>query len=186
MARKPRPISRYQKEQAKGDVRFNSHRVRRFSSFLMWDGKRALAERTVCRALDFMYERFEKTQEEKSELSKDDRIMELLDMVIDKSRPNFEVKSRRIGGANYQIPVEVSRLRQEVLVLRWIIEFARKRKGDPAWRCVGQEMLDVLQDRGSVLKAKSNLESMARANLAFYKKERKKDDSEERVSGGDR
>ena len=104
--------------------------------------------------------------------------MELFDKAIDISRPSFEVKSKRIGGANYQIPVEVSRSRQEVIVMRWIIEHARKRKGEPAWKRIATEILDILNERGTVIKAKSNLESMARANFAFYKRDKSKSESQ--------
>lgn len=180
MARKPRTISRYQKAQQRGDQRFDSLKVYRFSSMVMKDGKRALSYRIIYNAFDYMYDTYEKMQEEKSSLPRDERIMELFDLVVDKARPAFEVKSRRIGGANYQIPVEVSRSRQEVIVMRWILAFARKRKGEPAWKKIGAELIDALNERGSVIKAKANLESMARANFAFYKRDKsKKSEAEE-------
>ena len=112
MARKLRIISRYQKDQQRGDDRFNRLEIYRFASMVMKNGKRHLAYKIVYGALDHMYDKYEANSAEKSELSRDERIMELFDMVINKTRPNFEVKSRRIGGANYQIPVEVKSERQ--------------------------------------------------------------------------
>ena len=105
------------------------------------------------------------SDEEKS-LEKDVMIKLLINRVI-KAGPSVEVKSRRVGGANYQVPVPVDGQRKINLVYGWIVEFARKRKGDSMAVRMSRELNDIISGRGSVVKAVDNLHKMANANAAF-------------------
>jgi small subunit ribosomal protein S7 len=122
----------------------------------MKSGKRTLAERIV-------YGAFEKVSEK---LQKGDPV-DLLMGAMENARPKLEVKSRRVGGATYQVPVEISFERQESLALRWIVDAANGRKGIPMREAIAAEIVDAYNNTGSVVKKKEEMHKMAQANRAF-------------------
>ena len=138
------------------DVRYNSALVTHLINVIMKSGKRTLAERIV-------YGAFEKVSEK---LQKGDPV-DLLMGAMENARPKLEVKSRRVGGATYQVPVEISFERQESLALRWIINAATGRKGTPMREAIAAEIIDAYNNTGSVVKKKEEMHKMAQANRAF-------------------
>jgi small subunit ribosomal protein S7 len=138
------------------DVRYNSALVTHLINVIMKSGKRTLAERIV-------YGAFEKVSEK---LQKGDPV-DLLMGAMENARPKLEVKSRRVGGATYQVPVEISFERQESLALRWIVDAANGRKGIPMREAIAAEIVDAYNNTGSVVKKKEEMHKMAQANRAF-------------------
>ncbi len=138
------------------DVRYNSALVTHLINVIMKSGKRTLAERIV-------YGAFERVSEK---LQKGDPV-DLLMGAMENARPKLEVKSRRVGGATYQVPVEISFERQESLALRWIVDAATGRKGVPMREAIASEIIDAYNNTGSVVKKKEEMHKMAQANRAF-------------------
>ena len=138
------------------DVRYNSALVTHLINVIMKSGKRTLAERIV-------YGAFERVSEK---LQKGDPV-DLLMGAMENARPKLEVKSRRVGGATYQVPVEISFERQESLALRWIVDAANGRKGIPMREAIAAEIVDAYNNTGSVVKKKEEMHKMAQANRAF-------------------
>jgi len=138
------------------DVRYNSALVTHLINVIMKSGKRTLAERIV-------YGAFERVSEK---LQNDDPV-DLLMGAMENARPKLEVKSRRVGGATYQVPVEISFERQESLALRWIVNAATGRKGTPMREAIAAEIIDAYNNTGSVVKKKEEMHKMAQANRAF-------------------
>jgi small subunit ribosomal protein S7 len=138
------------------DPKFGSEMLAKFMNMIMERGKKSVAERVVYGALGHMAER-----------RKDDDPMELLDQALDNVRPVVEVKSRRVGGATYQVPVEVRPIRRNTLAMRWIIDAARKRNEKSMARRLAGELLDAADNRGSAVKKREDTHRMADANKAF-------------------
>ena len=138
------------------DVRYSSVLVTHLINVIMKSGKRTLAERIV-------YGAFERVSEK---LQKGDPV-DLLMGAMENARPKLEVKSRRVGGATYQVPVEISFERQESLALRWIVNAATGRKGTPMREAIAAEIIDAYNNTGSVVKKKEEMHKMAQANRAF-------------------
>ena len=137
------------------DPKFGNEMLARFINMVMQSGKKSVAERIIYGALDQIEER-----------SKADPI-ELLDKALDNVRPMVEVKSRRVGGATYQVPVEVRATRRTTLAMRWVIDAARARgEKSMALRLAG-ELMDAADSRGSAVKKKEDTHRMADANKAF-------------------
>jgi len=137
------------------DPKFGSEMLAKFVSMLMVDGKKSVAEGVIYGALDQVATK-----------SKGDA-MTLLDKALDNVRPSVEVKSRRVGGATYQVPVEVRSVRRTALAMRWLIDSARKRgEKSMALRLAG-EILDAAESRGSAVKKREDTHRMADANKAF-------------------
>jgi len=137
------------------DPKFGSEMLAKFVSMLMVDGKKSVAEGVIYGALDQVATK-----------SKADA-MTLLDKALDNVRPSVEVKSRRVGGATYQVPVEVRSVRRTALAMRWLIDSARKRgEKSMALRLAG-EILDAAESRGSAVKKREDTHRMADANKAF-------------------
>ena len=138
------------------DVRYNSALVTHLINVIMKSGKKTVAERIV-------YGAFERVSEK---LQKGDPV-DLLMGAMENARPKLEVKSRRVGGATYQVPVEISFERQESLALRWIVDAATGRKGVPMREAIASEIIDAYNNTGSVVKKKEEMHKMAQANRAF-------------------
>ena len=138
------------------DVRYNSALVTHLINVIMKSGKRMLAERIV-------YGAFERVSEK---LQKGDPV-DLLMGAMENARPKLEVKSRRVGGATYQVPVVISFERQESLALRWMVNAATGRKGTPMREAIAAEIIDAYNNTGSVVKKKEEMHKMAQANRAF-------------------
>jgi small subunit ribosomal protein S7 len=162
------------------DPLFGSKLVAKFINTVMQNGKRAGAEKIVYGALERVADRMVKTEGE-SASSKDVKkktsirsdaklrqlILEKFTEVLNKVRPSVEVRSRRVGGATYQIPVEVKSERGIALAMRWLINYARLRGEKNMILRLAGEIFDALEGRGNALKKKEDVHKMAKANQAF-------------------
>lgn len=137
------------------DPKYRDPLITKLVNRVMWDGKRETAERLVYTALEKL------AKEEGKE------VPALFGEIIDKAAPILEVRSRRVGGANYQVPVEVRPTRKVILVLRWLTTAARNRKGIPMADALYAEMKDVLANTGTVMKTREDMHKMAESNRAF-------------------
>lgn len=137
------------------DPKFGSTVIAKFMNMVMVDGKKAVAERIVYNALDKVVQ------------NKGGEPQEILEKVLENIRPSVEVKSRRVGGATYQVPVEVRPVRQNTLAMRWLIDAARKRGEKSMAARMAGEMSDALDSRGSAVKKRDDTHRMAEANKAF-------------------
>lgn len=137
------------------DTRYNSTQVSKFINYLMLNGKKSVATRIVYDAFDFI--------EKKTGQAGYDQWMKAIKNVS----PEIEVRARRIGGANYQVPVEVRPERRFTLASRWMLEAARARKGKPMSERLALEIMDAVNNEGSAIKKKEDVQRMAEANRAF-------------------
>ena len=137
------------------DPKFGSQLLAKFMNHVMVDGKKSVAERIVYGALDTVAER------------KNGEPLELFEKALDNIRPMVEVKSRRVGGATYQVPVEVRPERREALAIRWLINASRARNENTMEERLAGELLDAVQSRGSAVKKREDTHKMAEANKAF-------------------
>lgn len=137
------------------DPKFGSEKLTKFINMLMYDGKKSVAEKVVYQALDLASEK------QKSEA------LEVLDKALDNVSPMVEVKSRRVGGATYQVPVEVRSVRRMALAMRWIIDSARNRGEKSMVHKLAAELLDAAENRGTAVKKREDTHRMAEANKAF-------------------
>ena len=138
------------------DPKFGSERLARFINIIMLDGKKSIAEKIMYGALDRLATR---NQGKES--------MELLETALENVRPLVEVKSRRVGGATYQVPVEVRATRQMALAMRWLTDAARKRSEKSMIMRLAGELQDASENRGSAVKKREEAHRMAEANKAF-------------------
>ena len=137
------------------DPVFSSVLVSQFINAMMWDGKKRISERI-----------FYKTMERLRERANDDPL-KVFKKAVENCKPTVEVKSRRVGGANYQIPIEVEARRRTSLALRWLISFARARSENDMAEKLCNEFLDAAAGRGAAIKRKDDIHRMAEANKAF-------------------
>ena len=137
------------------DPKYKSETVAKFISVVMKSGKKSAAEKIVYGALNTMAER-----------SKKDPI-EMFNQALSNVRPLVEVKSRRVGGATYQVPVEVRSGRQMALAMRWVVEAARTRSGKSMAARMADELMDAADKRGNAVKKREDVHRMAEANKAF-------------------
>ncbi|MDR2552837.1 MAG: 30S ribosomal protein S7 [Treponema sp.] len=137
------------------DPRYNSVVVSKFVNRMMWEGKRSVALRIVHGALSSLQSKVEKEP------------LEVFLKAIDNVKPIIEVKSRRVGGATYQVPVEIRESRREALGMRWIINAARARSGRGMGERLAAELLDAFNSTGTAFKKKEDTHKMAEANKAF-------------------
>ena len=138
------------------DRKYNSVRVQRLINRVMLDGKKQLAERLVYTAM-----------ENASNKLKVESPLEVLDKALDNVKPNVETRSRRVGGANYQIPFEVRGQRQSHLTLMWFVAAARARKGMPMTDRLTAEIMDAYNGTGAAVKKREDAQKMADSNRAF-------------------
>jgi len=137
------------------DGRYNSVLVTKLVNRVMVDGKKSLATSIVYKGMGFLAE--------KTELP----ALEALETVINNVKPPVEVRSRRVGGATYQVPVEVRTERQLALALRWIVDYSRKRREHSIEEKLGKELLDAFNNSGASIKKRTDTLKMAEANRAF-------------------
>ena len=137
------------------DAKYASLTLAKFINFLMYDGKKTTAEKIIYSALNKIKEK-----------TKDDPIKVFND-AINNIRPNLEVRSRRVGGATYQVPVEVKNNRSQALAIRWLIDSSRKRKDKLMSDKILNEIYDAYQNKGSAIKKKEDTHRMAESNKAF-------------------
>jgi small subunit ribosomal protein S7 len=144
-----------EKRKLYGDAKFGDRMVTRFTNCLMKDGKKAIAERVIYNALEIIAER---TREDP---------LRVFNKAIENSRPEVEVRSRRVGGSTYQVPMEVRHDRQTALAIRWLIQFAVKRGGKTLEDKLANELIEAAHFRGAAIKKKEDVHRMAEANKAF-------------------
>jgi small subunit ribosomal protein S7 len=145
-----------EKKQVGPDPRFNSVLVSKFTNCLMESGKKSVARHLFYGAMDIIDQR----------ISEEDPL-EVFEAAMDNVRPRVEVKSRRVGGATYQVPVEVRPDRRNALAIRWIISFAKNRPGQSMSERLAAELVDAYNKRGSAVKKREDTHKMAEANKAF-------------------
>ena len=137
------------------DPKFKDQTVAKFVNMIMRDGKKSVAEQILYGAFDLIGER-----------SKGDPI-EVFTAALDNVRPLVEVKSRRVGGATYQVPVEVRPVRRDALAMRWLVDAARKRSEKSMTHRLAGELMDASASRGGAAKKREDVHRMAEANKAF-------------------
>ncbi len=137
------------------DPKYNDVLVQKMINCVMWDGKKSVAEKIVYGALDILRERL-----------KDDPL-KIFHKAIDNVKPILETRPRRVGGATYQVPVEVRPERQISLAIKWIINAARNRSGKPMKERLAEELIDAFNNRGAAVKKREDTHRMAEANRAF-------------------
>jgi len=140
------------------DPKFGNAMLAKFINMVMKSGKKSVAEKIVYGAIDRMSERVGKDRA---------RAIELLGQALDNIKPAVEVKSRRVGGATYQVPVEVRATRRETLAMRWAIEAARSRSEKSMAVRLAHELMDAAENRGAAVKKREDTHRMADANKAF-------------------
>ena len=138
------------------DPKFDSDLIGHLISKVMKDGKRSLSERIVYAAIDKANEGTDTVDP-----------LEVVTRAIENSKPRVEVKSRRVGGATYQVPLEVAAARSEALAMRWIIGFARNKKGTPMHVALANEIKDAANNTGGAVRKRYDVHNMAQANRAF-------------------
>ena len=136
------------------DPKYRSEVVSKFINSIMHDGKRSTAEKILYTALDKIK-------------SKNKDPVEVFNLAVNNVRPNLEVRSRRVGGATYQVPVEVKSNRSQALALRWILTASKKRKNKTMAEKIFFELIDASQNKGSAVKKKEDTHKMAESNKAF-------------------
>jgi small subunit ribosomal protein S7 len=144
------------KRQLIPDVKYNSELVARLINIIMKKGKKSTAQRIVYGAFEIVRKR-----------KKDMEPLEVFLQALENVKPKLEVKSRRVGGATYQVPIEVSADRQLALALRWITGYAKAKKGKPMMESIAAELLDAYENTGSSIKKREDVHKMAQANKAF-------------------
>ena len=144
------------KRQTIPDPKYHSTLVSRLVSTVMISGKKSTAERIVYQAFDSL-----------SEKNPAASPLEILQKAVDNAKPRLEVKARRVGGATYQVPLEVPSDRQMSLALRWLVDFADARKGTPMKDALAAEIMEAFQGQGNAIRKRDEVHKMAQANKAF-------------------
>ena len=137
------------------DAKYESLILSKFINFIMYDGKKIAAEKIIYTALDQIKN---KTKEDP---------LKVFNEAINNIRPNLEVRSRRVGGATYQVPVEVKTKRSQALALRWLVEASTKRKNKTMSDKLFNELMDAFQKKGGAIKKREDTHKMAESNKAF-------------------
>ena len=140
------------------DPKFGSELLAKFMNMIMNDGKKSVAERIIYGALDRISEK---------DPNADVKALELLEQALENVKPMVEVKSRRVGGATYQVPIEVRTVRRQTLAMRWVIDAARSRSEKSMAHRLAHELMDAAENRGIAVKKKEDTHRMAEANKAF-------------------
>jgi small subunit ribosomal protein S7 len=140
----------------KPDARFNSKLVSKFINCLMWDGKKSVAQGIFYGAMDIVKDKM-----------KDAQPLEVFESAINNIKPFVEVRSRRVGGANYQVPMQVNRKRQQSLAFRWLLAACRDQGGRPMAQRLADELLAAYRKEGKAMNTREQTHRMADANKAF-------------------
>jgi small subunit ribosomal protein S7 len=138
------------------DIKFSSVRVEKFINSVMWDGKKSTARKVVYDAFDIIKDK-----------AKVENPVELFETAIRNVSPAMEIRSRRVGGANYQVPREVNPNRKQAMAFRWILQAARSGKGRPMAQKLAAELIAASNNEGPAIKKKEDTHRMAEANKAF-------------------
>ncbi len=143
-------------KQLKPDVKYNSKLVQKFINSLVWQGKKSVAAKMFYDAMSIVAGRV-----------KDVGPLELFETAVNNVKPYIEVRSKRVGGASYQVPMPVNAKRQQSLAFRWIIASARGKKGKPMSDRLASELIDAYNKQGGAVTTRENIHKMAEANKAF-------------------
>ena len=138
------------------DAKFNSALVSRLVNTVMTSGNKSVAQRIVYGAFDQLVAKNPASNP-----------LEVLQRAVDNAKPRLEVKARRVGGATYQVPLEVPTDRQMALALRWLVDFADARKGVPMKEALASEIIEAYQGQGNAIRKRDEVHKMAQANKAF-------------------
>lgn len=152
MSRRRRAVKR----KVVADPKYGSTLVARLVSILMLEGKKSIAQKVVYGAMDNLGEKNPSSSP-----------LDFLQRAVDNAKPRLEVKPRRVGGATYQVPMEVPTERQQALAIRWIVKFANSRKGVPMSEALANEIMDAYQGQGASIRRRDEVHKMAQANKAF-------------------
>jgi small subunit ribosomal protein S7 len=142
------------------DPKYHNQILAKFINMVMVDGKKSVAERIVYGALDVTDEKIKDKEE-------NDDVLAIFNKALDHIRPMVEVKSRRVGGSNYQVPVEVRPNRRTTLAMRWLVDAARKRSEKSMGLRLAGELIDAYHNKGNAIKKREDVHRMAEANKAF-------------------
>lgn len=140
----------------KPDIQYNSEKLSRFINYIMLDGKKATAQKVIYGAFEILKDK-----------TGNPNPLEVFDIAIKNASPLMEVRSRRIGGANYQVPREVRAERRLSLAMRWILQAARSKKGTTMDKAIADELLAAYNNEGAAVTKKENTHKMAESNKAF-------------------
>jgi small subunit ribosomal protein S7 len=143
-------------KQLQPDPRYNSKLVSKFINCMMWDGKKAVVQRVFYDAMDIIAEKI-----------KDASPLEVFEKAVENVKPLIEVRSKRVGGANYQVPRQVSRKRQLSLAIRWLRDAVRGGSGQPTAQRLANELMAAYRREGAAMQTRENIHRMAEANKAF-------------------
>jgi len=143
-------------QQLKPDPKYDNKLVSKFVNCLMLDGKKSVAQRVFYDAMDVI-----------SQKVKDAEAFEVFEKAVNNVKPLIEVRSKRVGGASYQVPMQVNAKRQQSLALRWILASARGKKGKPMCQRLASELIDAYNGHGGAMTTRENIHRMAEANKAF-------------------
>ncbi len=146
---------RAEKRQTQPDLVYNSVLVEKTINKIMYDGKKSLAQRIFYKSLDLVKEKTGQNP------------LEIFEQALNNIMPKLEVRPRRVGGATYQVPVEVRKERQVSLAIRWLVNYARTRNEKRMFEKLAGEILDAFNNRGGAIKKKEDTHKMAEANRAF-------------------
>jgi small subunit ribosomal protein S7 len=149
--------------QLKPDPRYQDVVVSKFINCIMYDGKKATAQKIVYDAFDMIQNRLDKEKPETLPKT----AIELFQKALENVRPSVEVRSKRVGGANYQVPMQLNKRRAQSLTFRWIIEAVRGEKGKPVALRLAKELYDAAKGEGKAVTTRENTHRMADANKAF-------------------
>ncbi len=144
------------RKQLAPDPRYGSVLASKFVNYLMWDGKKTTAQAVFYDALDIIEKKIGETEP-----------IEVFTRAVENVKPAIEVRSRRVGGAAYQVPMPVSSRRQQALAIRWIISACREKKGRPMHRVLADELMAAYKREGAAMTKRENVHRMADANKAF-------------------
>lgn len=143
-------------QQLKADPKYNSKLVSKFINSMMWQGRKSVAQRIFYDAMNLISKKITDTPP-----------LEVFETAINNVKPLLEVRSKRIGGASYQVPMQVSAKRQQSLAFRWILASARSKKGKPMCERLASELIDAYNEHGGAMTTRENVHRMAEANKAF-------------------
>ncbi len=144
------------KDQLKADGKYNSRLAGKFINCLMWGGKKSVAQKIFYDAMDIIAEK-----------EKAAPPIEVFEAAVNNVKPAIEVRSKRVGGASYQVPMQVNSKRQQSLAIRWILEASRGAKGKPMCERLALELIEAFNKRGGAMMTRENVHKMADANKAF-------------------
>jgi small subunit ribosomal protein S7 len=150
-------------EQLRPDPKYGDIVLAKFINCIMYDGKKSRAQRVMYDCLDAIQTKLER----ETDPDAPKEAIEVFRMAIDRAKPYVEVRSKRIGGANYQVPMQVNRNRQQSLAFRWLISAARSDKGKPMHLRLAQELYDAARGEGKAMATREQTHRMAEANKAF-------------------